>query len=182
MSQKDPQPSELVVAMQDGRLVTFAGKRKLLKSSAVGPNGELQTRLDFRNGETRLFTIPEQLTNNFALHGAEQKLGDSTAGLESVDDMVLAVDDLIEQLYNGEWSARRESSGMAGASVLLRAMVEFTGKPVDSIKAVLKEMTAAEKNALRASPKIKPIIERLEAEKAAKGGVDAEVLLGKFEA
>ena len=44
------------VTMTDGRVVDFAGKRKLLKESSVNADGKVQVRLDFRNGETRLFT------------------------------------------------------------------------------------------------------------------------------
>ena len=68
------------VTMTDGRVVDFAGKRKLLKESSVSADGKVQVRLDFRNGETRLFTLPDSLLTKFAAHGAEQKLGDEIAG------------------------------------------------------------------------------------------------------
>lgn len=169
------------VKMADERLVEFAGKRKLLKESFVTPEGKVQVRLDFRNGETRLFTIPDALMTKFASHGAEQKLGDEIAGLDDVEDAVLAVDSLIDRLYNGEWGAKRESSGMAGTSVLVRALVEHTGQSVEKIKAFLANKTQAEKVALRGNAKIRPIVERLEAEKAAKSStVDTDALLGEL--
>lgn len=168
------------VTMQDGRIVEFAGKRRMLKSSAE-VEGKVQVTLDFRNGESRVFTIPDNLLLKFAAHGAEQKLGDVTAGLESVDDAVLAVDDLIDRLYNGEWAQKRESSGMAGTSVLLRALVESSGKSVEQIKVFLKDKTQAEKVALRNNPKIKPIVDRIEAEKSQKSSIDTEALLGELE-
>lgn len=168
------------VTMKDGRIVDFPGKRKMLKESIVA-DGKVSVRLDFRNGETRLFTIPDALTSKFAAHGAEQKLGDETAGLEDLDDMVLAVDELIDRLYNGDWSIRREANGMAGTSVLAKALVEVTGKSVEQVRAFLKAKTQAEKVALRNSAKIKPVVERLEAEKASKGTkVDTEALLGEL--
>ena len=55
-----------------------------------------------------------ECTTKFAAHGAEQKLGDEIAGLEDVDDCVIAIDSLIDRLYNGEWSVKREAGGMAG--------------------------------------------------------------------
>lgn len=169
------------VTMSDGRVVEFAGKRKLLKESQVTAEGSVQVRLDFRNGETRLFTIPDNMLAKFAAHGAEQKLGDEIAGLEAVDDCVLAVDNLIDRLYEGEWGVKREANGMAGTSVLLKALVEHTGKSVEQIKAFLKDKSHAEKVALRNNPKIKPIVERIEAEKAAKGSkVDTDALLGQL--
>lgn len=170
------------VTMTDGRIVDFAGKRKLLKESSVNADGKVAVRLDFRNGETRLFTLPDNLLNKFAAHGAEQKLGDEIAGLTDTEDCVLAVDELIDRLYNGEWSVKREANGMAGTSVLVRALVEHTGKTVEQIKQFLSGKSQAEKVALRNNPKIKPIVERIEAEKASKkANVDTDAMLGELE-
>ena len=170
------------VTMTDGRVVDFAGKRKLLKESSVTADGKVQVRLDFRNGETRLFSLPDALLNKFAAHGAEQKLGDEIAGLTDVEDCVLAVDELIDRLYNGEWSVKREANGMAGTSVLVRALVEHTGKTVEQIKQFLSGKSQAEKVALRNNPKIKPIVERIEAEKASKkANVDTDAMLNELE-
>lgn len=170
------------VTMTDGRVVDFAGKRKLLKESSVTAEGKVQVRLDFRNGETRLFTLPDNLLAKFAAHGAEQKLGDEIAGLNDVEDCVLAVDELIDRLYNGEWSVKREANGMAGTSVLVRALVEYTGKTVEQIKQFLSGKSQAEKVALRNNPKIKPIVERIEVEKASKkANVDTDAMLGELE-
>jgi hypothetical protein len=169
------------VKMGDGRIVDFAGKRKLQKESMV-VDGKVQVRMDFRNGETRTFTLPDNLLNKFAAHGAEQKLGDEIAGLADIDDAVLAVDELIDRLYNGEWGVKREANGMAGASVLVRALVESTGKSQEDIKRFLANKSHAEKVALRNNARIKPIVERIEAEKASKGSkVDTDALLGELE-
>lgn len=164
------------VGMSDGRLVDFAGKRKMLKSSAGN-----QVRLDFRNGETRLFTIPAALAERFACHGAEQKLGDEAAGLEDVEDIVLAIDELIDRLYGGEWGIKREANGMAGTSVLAKALCELTGKTREQIKDFLSKKTQGEKVALRNSAKVKPIVDRLESEKVSKASkVDTDALLGEL--
>ena len=177
-----PETTVETVTLTDGRIVDFAGKRKLLKESSVTADGKVAVRLDFRNGETRLFTIPDVLLTKFAAHGAEQKLGDEIAGLNDVEDCVLAVDELIDRLYNGEWSIKREANGMAGTSVLVRALVEHTGKTVDAIKTFLAGKSQAEKVALRNNPKIKPIVERIEAEKASKkANVDTDAMLGELE-
>ena len=177
-----PETTVETVTLTDGRIVDFAGKRKLLKESSMTADGKVAVRLDFRNGETRLFTIPDALLNKFAAHGAEQKLGDEIAGLNDVEDCVLAVDELIDRLYNGEWSVKREANGMAGTSVLVRALVEHTGKTVDAIKQFLSGKSQAEKVALRNNPKIKPIVERIEAEKASKkANVDTDAMLGELE-
>lgn len=169
------------VTMSDGRVVDFPGKRKLQKESTVTAEGKVQIRLDFRNGQTRLFTVPDSLLNKFAAHGAEQKLGDEMAGLDDLDDAVLAIDELIDRLYNGEWGIKREGGGMSGTSVLLRALVEHTGKTPEQIKAFLSTKSQAEKVALRNNPKVQPIVQRLEAEKASKAAkVDTDAMLGEL--
>jgi hypothetical protein len=129
---------EEVVKMTDGRAVTFVNKRKLIKESII-EGDKVTVRLDFRNGETRSFTIPQSLILRAAAHGMEQKLGDETAGTEKVDDMVIEVDDLIERLAKGEWTTTRAAGdSFSGASVVIRALVAVTGKPVDRIKAFLQ--------------------------------------------
>lgn len=168
-----------VVEMTDGRKVEFVGKRKLLKDSIVDhEHHKVSIRLDFRSGVTRTIHLPQKLILDFAAHGAEQKYGDETAGIADIDDMVLAVDELDKNIQAGNWSTRREGSGMAGTSVLLRALVEMSGKDVEAVKAFLSTKSQAEKLALRNSARLKPIVDRIEAEKAAKvGKVDTEALL-----
>lgn len=173
-------PEVTTVTMTDGRKVDFPGKRKLQKES-FADGDKVAVRLDFRNGETRTFELPPGLMAKFAAHGAEQKLGDEMAGMDDLDDAILAVDELIERLNKGEWNAARESNGLAGTSVLARALSELKNLPVEKVKAFLKTKTQAEKIALRTNPTIKPIVERLEAERAAKGSkVDTEALLGEL--
>jgi hypothetical protein len=156
-----------VVTLTDGRKVEFVGKRKLLKDYTVDGSRVILV-LDFRNGETRSIALPDSLILQFAGHGAAQKYGDETAGLDDVDDMVLAIDELDGHIQAGEWSSRKEGSGLGGTSVLLKALVEFTGKTAEVIKEFLSGKSQAEKLALRASAKLKPIIDRLEAEKVSK--------------
>lgn len=170
------------VQMEDGRTVDFPGKRNIQRELIVN-GSQAQVRFDFRNGQTRLFTVPDSLLLKFAAHGASQKLGDEAAGLTDLDDVVMAIDELIDRLYQGEWTQKRESNGMAGASVLAKALVETTGKTMEQIKAWLKTKSHAEKQALRTNPKIKPTVDRIEAEKASKATkVDTDTILGELDA
>lgn len=171
------------VTMTDGRIVEFAGKRKMLKSSGKTPDGGLAIRLDFVNGETRTYPIQSDFVEKFACHGAEQKYGDETAGLESVDDMVAAIDSLAERLATGEWNVKREAGdSFSGAGVVVKAMCKVTGKSVEEIKAYLEAKLAAANavegqklsrqalyKAIRASDKFGPTIAAMEAEVASKG-------------
>ena len=170
-----------VVKMNDGREVSFAGKRKAIKASEF-TGGEVRVRIDFRNGVSKTYTVPASLVERAAMHGGEQKYGDSYAGVDDVEDMIAACDAVQENLDKGDWSARVEGSGVAGSSVLARALSELQpSKPMEEIKAWLKSKTQADKMALRNSSKLKPIIERLEAEKVAKSSkVDTGALLAEI--
>lgn len=175
-----------IVSMSDGRSVPFTGKRKLVKE--VLENG---VRFDFRNGETRTFTLNEALLTRLALHGAAQKIGDEAAGVEEVEDMVVAIDDIIARLSRGEWGATRAAAGnsFSGASVVIRAICEATGKGVEEVKAFLQRKLDADANLTRAAlyasfrnpaSKTGQIIARLESEKKSKTAVDADALLGEL--
>lgn len=170
------------VTMTDGRVLEFGKKQRLFKSADISGDA-ITVRLDFRNGETRSFTVPQELLLQFAAHGAVQKLGDAIAGEKDDDDAVLAVEELIDRLSKGEWTATRQAGSNTGASVLLKALVEATGKEVSVLKAWLAAKSQAEKLALRRSAQLKPIIDRLEAEKAktSKNAVDTDSLLGEID-
>jgi len=154
------------VKMSDERLVEFPGKKRLQKESFVDASGRVSVRLDFRNGQTRTFSIQPNMVTKFAGHGAEQKLGDEIAGVEDIDDAVLAVDELISRLDIGEWGIKREGGGMSGTSVLLRAIVEVTGKSIEGVKAFLAGKSQAQKLALRDSERFRAAVAKIEADKA----------------
>ena len=166
------------VEMTDGRKVDFAGKRQLIKDVTVDEAAKtVSVRFDFRNGETRTFTVPESLILRMAGHGASQKIGDETAGVKDIDDMVVAVDDIIARLEKGEWGAERKAGdGFAGSGIVIKAMVEVTKKSVDDIKAWIDakcEALKCTKQALYASlrnpnSEIGKVIARMELEKKQK--------------
>lgn len=172
-----PKAEVTMVKMSDGREVEFAGKRKLLKTVIVDDKG-VKVQMDFVNGTTRTFPVRDAYFYQAAGHGMSQKYGDETAGLDDVDDMVLAVDELDGRLAKGEWTMKREGGGLGGTSVLLRALVELSGKTAEDVKAFLGTKSQQEKLALRNSAKVKPIVDRIEAEKASKAAkVDTDALL-----
>lgn len=175
------------VTMEDGRIVEFAGKRKLLKDVLIpgvteGYEGPPAVRFDFRNGKTRTYVLHQNLVWQFAAHGASQKIGDETAGEDDIDDMVLAVDEIIERLSGDspEWTVKREGGGFSGVSVLMRALMEHSGKDEATVKAFLKPKTHAEKMALRAHAPVAAIVKRLEDEKVAKAAGASKVDAGSL--
>lgn len=188
------------VSMDDGRKVKFAGKRQVDKTVSVDHEaGNVVVRFDFRNGRT-LSISSEDLSEATAFsalgHGISQKCGDEYSGVKDVDDMVLAVEDMIVRLIKGDWSAPRESSdSFSGASVVIRAICEVTGKSVEEVKAFLQgKIDAAEKRGEKlsrnelyrsfraASSKTGQVIARMEQEALSKSSkVSAKDLLAELE-
>jgi hypothetical protein len=184
------------VEMSDGRTVQFAGKRKVNKETLIDESkiqidgdiiqlqpGAVSIRMDFRNGETRTYSPPLSLYARFLGHGAEQKYGDELATTAdkplSEEDMVIATDDLDAVIQKGDWGRGRASGGggVSGASLVVQAIMEATGKTLDVVKAYLQKKLDGDKSLTRpalynsfrvAGTKTGVIIARLEAEKNAK--------------
>ena len=184
------------VEMTDGRKVEFAGKRKVNKETVVDQSkiqldgdvlqieaGAVSIRMDFRNGETRSFALPLSLIARFAGHGGEQKYGDELASPAdkpmTEEDMVIAVDDLDAVIQQGEWGRGRASGGggVSGASVVVQALMEATGKDQATVKAYLQKKLDGDKELTRralydsfrvAGTKTGIIIKRMEEAKLAK--------------
>lgn len=183
------------VHMEDGRDVDFPVKRRMLKSPLI-ENDKLGVRIDWQNGLTRTFWIPEHQLKAAAVHGYSQKLGDSVAGPDpetkerrDEDDMCLEIEGLHERLVapGADWNMVSEGGGFSGASVLMKALIEWSGQTAEQVKEFLKTKAPKEKLALRDESTavgktgitIKAIVDRLEAEKKAKAkeGVDVKAVL-----
>jgi hypothetical protein len=186
------------VKMTDGREVQFPGKRQIQKEVTVSEDGNVSVRFDFRNGST-LTLASSELDNSTVLqsigHGLSQKCGDEAAGSKDIDDIVAAVDDMMSRLRRGEWrTPAAPGDSFAGASIVVKAVAEASGKTVEEIKAFLQkklDTAKAEGKALtrqdlyasfrKPGTATAAIIQRLEAEKASKaGGPSAEDLLAEI--
>jgi hypothetical protein len=197
------------VTTTDGRKVSFPGKQKvskeiLLDETLIVANGDVvqfsagavAIRMDFRNGETRTIPLPLALLARFAGHGALQKFGDELATTAdkplTEDDMVLAIDDLTAQVNAGKWGAGRASGGggVSGASVVVQAIMEATGKDLATVKTFLQKKLDADtgltRRALYDSFRVAGtitgvIIKRMEEAKLAKTAkVDADAELANI--
>lgn len=184
------------VTMTDGREVQFAGKRKVNKETVIDASkivvegdvmqisaGAISVRMDFRNGETRLLPLPLSLLAQFAGHGGEQKFGDELATTAdkplTEEDMVIAIDDLNALIQSGKWGAGRASGGggVSGASVVVQALMEATGKDMATVKNYLQKKLDGDATLTRralydsfrvSGTKTGIIIARMEADKLAK--------------
>lgn len=146
--------------------------------------------LTFGGGAGELALSLSQLTpeiiRHATLHGLKQKLVDAAAISRNTDtgrsattaDKFEAVREVHTRLLAGSWNKGREGGGAARGGLLLRALMEFSGKSREVAEAWLDAKTDAERSALRKSPKIAEIIERLKG--PAVGGVDTDALLGEL--
>lgn len=201
------------VRMSDGREVGFAGKRKVVKETLIDEkrvvvdgdtitlqDGAVSVRMNFRNGQFRTYPLKLDLIPKYAGHGGEQKFGDELASPAdkplNEDDMILAVDALNQQVnVEGDWRAVSEGGGgFAGASVVVMALVEVSGKTLDQVKAFLqKKLDDAKAKGEKLSrkelydsfrnpnSKVGAVVKRMEEERLAKTAkVDADSALGEL--
>jgi hypothetical protein len=189
------------VKMEDGREVEFLNPKKegqkgqqfkkdlllngkpwddaTAEEKANGHVNHLAVRFDFRNGTTRTYPANPSLALQGLGHGLLQKYGDELAGEDApdLDDWAATTDRLHERLTAGEWTKARIGGGMGGTSVLLQALMEFTGRTADEVRDHIKDWTPQQKQALRNDPDIKPIVDKIEKEKASKAAhVDTSAL------
>lgn len=146
---------------------------------------DVAIRLDFRNGATRTYPLNPALGLRYAGHGGLQKYGDQLAGgvknedgtvSTDLDDWAYATDELHEQLMKGEWSKTRVGGG-GGISILIQALMRFTQRSLEEVKEHIKDWSPAQKQQLAVDPEIKPIIDAIQLEKAAKAShVDVSAL------
>jgi hypothetical protein len=121
-----------------------------------------------------------------ACHGIEQKLGDEMAytpkkdePVPSLGDKITWVDELILRMNALEWGVQREGGGMAGADVLIQALVALSGQTKEQMMEFLKPLSKADREAIRRTDVVKKKIDEIEAELAAKSGIDGNALLAK---
>lgn len=199
MSEEKKVTERTAVKMEDGSTVEFAGNRQVSKSVEVNPqSGEVTVKFAFRNGALRQISaggLSREVQLRALGHGLSQKIGDNFAGVKELDDIVLATDDMMKQLSGGDWGAVREAGdSLAGASIVIRAICEATGKSISDVRAFLDGKLEAAKargekltrQALYASfrnpaSKTGAIIKRMEEEKASKSNaVNADDLLAEM--
>lgn len=170
------------VTMLDGTVVEFPGKRRTVKTLVKSPNGFLTVRFDFDNGETRIHTLRADMIEDYALHGAGQKLADVMAGVDDIDDAIEAMDQLRAQLDAGDWAKERAVGSATGGSILAQALVIITGQTIDTVRTYLATLDNKAKTQFRASPEIYPTVQKLEAEKAARSAARGKAAPATFNA
>jgi hypothetical protein len=171
------------VVAEDGQTYEFGEKAKVKKLSST-EGTQVVVKFVFRNGAVRstAFSADHPLFVRLAQHGADQKIGDEFAGLDDPEDCVAAFEGISARLQAGEWSEKRQSEGLAGTSLLARALAEVTGKSLAEVKERLAATPKEAKAAIGKQKAVAAVIDRLKAERDAKKGVqvDADAALAAF--
>lgn len=146
---------------------------KTCKKVYISPKGESTTasadatalELRFTNKKTVTvdFTkLPANIAAAAMRHGISQKVGDSFASSESVDDAEAAARETLAQLMAGDWNTRTSGSG-----VLAEAVARVQKVPVDKAQAIIAKMTPDKLAAVKAHPDVKAALATIAAERAA---------------
>jgi hypothetical protein len=130
--------------------------------------------LTFSNGESLeldVATLSPQIQVDAALHGVKQKLVDaaaiardtSTGRSATIADKYAAVREVFDRITgpNPTWNKVRTAGESGGNSLLLRALMQRSGKSRTEIEAFLEPRTKEEKAAMSAREDIAAIIATL---------------------
>jgi hypothetical protein len=157
---------------------------------ATTDTNALTVTLAFSNGET-LTIDATQLTTDIqaqaTLHGLKQKLVDAaaisrnpdTGRSATINDKYNAVREVYDRLLLGQWNKNRDAGAVRGGLLFRALCMLYPDKTGDAIKAFLEKKTAAEKTALRNTPKIADIILTLKDDEAG-DDVDTDAMLDEL--
>lgn len=130
--------------------------------------------------------LPKDIQKQLMLHGLSQKLGDTYAGAESIDDAITSVTAAYEQLLAGEFKAVRSGSGAVRTTLLAEAIASLQKQPIEAVQETIKGLDEEQVKGLRAHPGIKAEMSKIkakrDAEKAKAEGGDAPDLSKLFAA
>lgn len=148
-------------------------------------------RFTFSNGEAfQVYSheLTPELMAEACAHGLKQKIGDAaaiarnqeTGKSATVADKFAACEAIRVRLtIDKMWNAPR-AEGAGNGGLLLRALVQHTGKTADAIKAYLETLSDEQKAALRKNPKVAAIIATLRPEVKPDASIDTDALLSSI--
>ena len=127
-------------------------------------------RFTFANEKVLTFDpmkVTPEIGTSLMLHGASQKIGDSFAGSDTVDEAYEEAAEVLEQLYAGQWKAAR-AVGEPRTGLLVEALARISGKDGATCKLAVETMADEARKALRNDPRIKQAIAEINLERAKK--------------
>lgn len=159
------------ITMNNGSVIEFGEKQRMKKAHSVGADGQVTVVIDFDNGESVAVTVSPTSATGLAAcgHGLSQKLGDAAAGADNTNDAFESVLEIASRLSNDQWFKVSEggtASSAKGSSELVEALVVVLGQTKDAVRTMLGQLSQGDKMALRKTPRVAEVIERLKAERA----------------
>jgi len=157
--------------------VKFGEKDRIV---AVALDGDATKGWTFVGRTGRTFAAPvadypPDITAALVAHGSKQKLKDGTGDLDDEAEMFAFIEKSHQMLAAGQF----RGTGGGGFDIdLLAVLVDLTGNPDADVRALLKSLSAAERDALRQEETIKSAIEARVAKRVA--AVDISAVLGKI--
>ena len=125
-----------------------------------------------------VFDLSPEMQRRLAVHGAKQKGTDSYAGAKAVVEngdspsrsafAFECVTEVVANLVNNVWSARREGGSGPRTSMLARAVAEVLGLELAAATEKLASMEDVAKKKIAAHPQIARVVLRLRQEAEAK--------------
>jgi hypothetical protein len=98
-------------------------------------------------------------------HGLSQKLGDASAGAETVDEAYKETLKVAERLLANDWKSVREGTAAPKIGLLVEALARLTQRDMDECLSVVENMDDETKKKLRAHPQIKAVMADIRAER-----------------
>lgn len=124
-----------------------------------------EVRFEFANGNAlvlRLTDVPETIRNHALAHGLLQKIGDSYAGAETVEEAFEAASETLDTIKNGDWKAARAGVG-AGGGDLIKALMAVTGNSEEACKKVVADADADLRKSMRKHPGVVAELAKMQA-------------------
>jgi hypothetical protein len=143
------------------------------KAKKVVNTAEGTIQFDFANGETRVIKpadLSQDIQNQALFHGVSQKLGDSYASAEDVEEAVAAFDTVYKGLTEGKWTTRVAGEGGGGVTMLVEALYDVTkaeGRTLEQCQDLINNMDDAQVEGLKKLPPIVASLAKIRAERAA---------------
>lgn len=143
---------------------------------------ETGVRITFANDATlelNFSDLSEEMKFRLMGHGASQKLGDASAGTETVDEAIAETKKVLERLLAGDWKSVRESGAGPKIGLLVEALARVTKKDPVECRDVVEQLDDDAKKKLRAHPAVKAAMADIRAEreraKLTEGGGDFNI-------
>lgn len=111
-------------------------------------------------------SLSDEIKHHLMMHGASQKIGDSYSGEKDVSVARTKAEKTVQNLIAGEWKAQREGGGGGRISDLAKALAAVAGVELSQAVEKIMEMDKDAKKELRAHPKIKLELIKLQQQKA----------------